>query len=226
MSSPIFDQLDASGLFAKFPSAIKADIVAQSQRRRFADGAVVYRCGDQPTALYGVLCGGIKLTGEDVSGKYYLYGVIQPGWWFGETAVLDGLPRAQKAIAVGDTELMLVPRNYLMSLLNTHPELYRHFVSVLCNRLRQAGAVLEESAFLSIPLRLAKHLLRVHNTRKNYRVKLSQEELAASLGVTRQSISRVLKQWQLQQWIQLSYGDIEVTQPESLQSFFENNSED
>ena len=70
MSSPIFDQLDASGLFAKFPKDIKADIVTQSQRRRFADAAVVYRSGDEPAALYGVLSGGIKLTGEDVSGKY------------------------------------------------------------------------------------------------------------------------------------------------------------
>lgn len=226
MTSTILEQLDASGLFAKFPAAIKAEIASESLRKRYPDASVVYRAGDTPTALYGVLSGGIKLTGEDASGKYYLYGVIQPGWWFGEIAVLDGQLRAQNAIAIGATELMLVPRTFLTGLLDAHPELYRHFVSVFCNRLRQAGAVIEEGAFLSIPLRLAKHLLRVHNSRKTFHVKLSQEELAASLGVTRQSISRVLKQWQQQQWINISYGDIEIKQPQHLQALIENSVEE
>lgn len=224
MTQSIFDQLDASGLFAKFPDAIKAEIATQSQRKQFTDGDVVYRSGDAPAALYGVLSGGIKLTGEDASGKYYLYGVIQPGWWFGEISVLDGLPRAQYAVSIGHTELVLVPRKLLMDLLEIHPELYRHFVAVLCNRLRQAGAVLEEVAFLPISLRLAKHLLRLQNTRKSFPVKLSQEELAASLGVTRQSISRVLKQWEQQHWVKLSYGDIEITQAESLRQLLESGS--
>jgi CRP/FNR family transcriptional regulator len=67
-------------------------------------------------------------------------------------------------------------------------------------------------------VRLAKQLLRWHKVRSEYAIKLSQEELAASLGVTRQSISKVLKNWQRNKWIAISYGNVEIQNKAALQS--------
>lgn len=221
MASTIQQQLDHSGLFRKFPADAKQRLAKSARSRTLRDGDCVYRPGDKPTALHGVLAGGIKLTGEDPTGKYYLYGLIQPGWWFGEISALDGHPRAQSANAIGETEIIAIPRDRLLAELDAHPELYKHFVDILCNRLRLAGVVIEEVAFLSTPLRLARHLLRLHHSRQTFHVKQSQEEIASSLGVTRQSIYRVLKEWQQYQWINVNYGDIEILQADALRNFIE-----
>ncbi len=221
MALSILQQLDLSGLFADFPDPIKAKLADMAIIQSVSDGRVIYQNGDAPDALYGVLSGGVKAVSEDANGKYFLHGIIQPGWWFGEISALDGQPRAQTTMAIGDTRLLKVPRKELLLLLEDNPQLYRNFLNILCKRLREAGQVLEESAFLPLSKRLAKQLLRLHKRSDFIQAKLNQEELAASMGVTRQSIYRVLKDWQQKGWVLIKYGNIEILQPDSLHIFVE-----
>ena len=221
MATSIFEQLDYSGLFRDFPQDTKQQLADISTTLSCKDGQILYQNGDEPDALYGVLSGGVKMVAEDVNGKYFLYGIVQPGWWFGEISAIDGRPRGQTTMAIGSSQLMRIPRKELLNLLDSNPALYRHFLNILCKRLRQAGQILEETAFLPLSKRLAKQLLRLHKSRTHHDAKFSQEELAASLGVTRQSIYRVLKDWQLKNWIVVQYGNIEIKEPHSLQTFVE-----
>jgi CRP-like cAMP-binding protein len=218
MQPNITHQLEESGLFRDFDSNAKQHLANCSHSQTFSSGEIIYSIGDDAVALYGVLTGAIKLQGEDSHGKFCLFGLTPPGRWFGDISALDGHPRGQTAIAVGDTKVVKLLRRDLLALLNSQPELYRHFISVFCLRLRQAGKILEEQAFLPVSVRLAKQLLRWHKVRSEYAIKLSQEELAASLGVTRQSISKVLKNWQRNKWIAISYGNVEIQNKAALQS--------
>ena len=218
MQANITHQLEESGLFRDFDSNAKQNLANCSHSQTFSSGEIIYSIGDDAVALYGVLTGAIKLQGEDSHGKFCLFGLTPPGRWFGDISALDGHPRGQTAIAVGDTKVVKLLRRDLLALLNSQPELYRHFISVFCLRLRQAGTILEEQAFLPVSVRLAKQLLRWHKVRSEYAIKLSQEELAASLGVTRQSISKVLKNWQRNKWIAISYGNVEIQNKAALQS--------
>ena len=211
-------QLKETALFRDFDSTAKQHLANCSHSQTFSDGEIIYQIGDDATALYGVLAGAVKLLGEDSNGKFCLFGLTTPGRWFGDSSALDGHPRGQTAIAAGDTKVVKLLRSDLLQLLDRQPELYRHFISVFCLRLRQAGKIFEEQAFLPVSVRLAKLLLRLHKVRNEYGIKLSQEELAASLGVTRQSISRVLKNWQKDAWITISYGNVEIQNKSSLQA--------
>jgi CRP/FNR family cyclic AMP-dependent transcriptional regulator len=221
MTAHILEQLDHSGLFGDFPEDAKLQLAAISTAKMCSDGQVLYQNGDSPDALYGVLSGGVKTVAEDANGKYFLYGIVQSGWWFGEISALDGQPRAQTTIAIGETQVLKIPRKALLALLDKNPQLYRHFLNILCKRVRQAGVILEEGAFLPLSKRLAKQLLRIHKSSHQHKTKINQEELAASMGVTRQSIHRVLKDWQVKEWIQVTYGDIKILQPQALQMFVE-----
>jgi len=221
MPNRILEQLDHSGLFRDFPEDAKAELADISTSKSYSDGQVIYQNGDESDALYGVISGGVKISAEDANGKYYLYGVSQPGLWFGEISALDGHPRGQTAITSGETTLLRVPRDKLIALLDSKPILYKYFMTVFCRRLRHAGQILEESAFLPISKRVAKQLLRHHKMQQRHNTKLNQEELAASLGVTRQSIHRVLKEWQMNDWISITYGNVEVTKVQELETFLE-----
>jgi len=214
----IQQQLDKTGLFRDFDDVAKQQLAKVSRTQTFASGEVIYRIGDEATALYGVLDGAVKLLGEDRNGQYVLFGLTTPGRWFGDSSALDGEPRGQTVVAAGETRVMKLLRSDLLALLDHQPELYRHFVAVFCLRLRQAGKVLEDSAFLPVAVRLGKQLLRLHKVREQYGIKLTREELAASLGVSRQSIYRVLKNWEKEQWITVSYGDVRVTNPKAIEA--------
>jgi CRP-like cAMP-binding protein len=218
----IRQQLDQSGLFQHFPADAKQKLAGFCHTQIYADGEMIYLKGDEPTALYGVLDGAIKLIGEDPSGKFFLFGLEGPGRWFGESSALDGERRGQSAQAVGEARILSLPRGDLMKLLDAKPELYRHFVSVFCRRLRLAGERFEDTAFLPVNIRLAKNLLQMHRVREQHGIKLPQEELAASLGVTRQSIYRVIKEWQQKGWVSTHYGDVRVESVEQLQLLVNN----
>lgn len=221
MPNSILEQLDQSGLFRDFPAEGKQALADISNTKSYQDAQVVYQNGDEPDALYGVLKGGVKMIAEDANGKYYLYGISQPGLWFGEISALDGHLRAQTAMTIGETTLLRIPRLDLLNLLDANPILYKYFLSVFCKRIRHVGQLLEESALLPISKRITKHLLRLDKINKKHATKLNQEELAASLGVTRQSVNRVLKDMQAKQWINLSYGNIEVLSADALNTFLE-----
>jgi len=218
MSDTILQQLDQTGLFRDFDDEAKQQLVGMSRTQTFSSGEVIYRIGDEANALYGVLDGAVKLLGENRSGQFFLFGLTTPGRWFGDSSALDGEPRAQTVVAAGETQVMKLLRTDLLSLLRRRPELYQHFVTVFCLRLRQAGKVLEDAAFLPVAVRLGKQLLRFHKVREQYGIKLTREELAASLGVSRQSIYRVLKTWEAERWVTVSYGDVRVIEPEAIEA--------
>jgi len=216
-------QLSDSGLFQGFPETAKQKIESLCRIQKFEDDAAIYHRGDAPVALYGVVEGATKLIGETSAGKVFLYELVSPGQWFGEISAIDGELRGQTAIAIGGSRIISLLRKDLLDLLEQQPNLYQNFVSVLCLRLRRAGKALEETAFLPIGVRLAKTLLRMHRVREKYSIRLSQEEIAASLGVTRQSIYRVLKNWKELGWVNVDYGDVRVSAPESIQQWVDDH---
>lgn len=217
----IRNQLATSGLFQDFPDSAQRKLESLCRVQSVKNETTIYQIDDQPIALYGVVEGAVKLIGEAPTGKFFLYELVSPGQWFGENSALDGAPRGQTAMVVGDSRVISLLRKDLLDLLDAQPDLYQHFVRVLCLRLRKAGKAIEETAFLPVSVRMAKTLLRMHRVREKYQIKLSQDEIAASLGVTRQSTYRVLKDWKEKGWVNLSYGDVSVGDLQSLNQWVE-----
>ncbi len=224
MAETISDDLYQRGFLKDFPAQVKQELKLSERHISLRDKEILYQSGDNPRGLYGIISGGIKLIAEDNHGKFYVYGIAQPSWWISEIPALDGIKHSQLASAVGPTQLILIPRQVLVATLNKYPELYKQVVELLCRRMRTAGALMEDAAITPLPIRLAKVLLRIHKSHDGKAAKFSQEEIAASLGVTRQSIHRILKDWQKQQWISVGYGDISVTNPQSLIDLIETTS--
>ncbi len=216
-----FSELKSSGLFRYFPDDATRQLMDISFTRRYEEGAVIYAAGDQANVLYGVLDGSVKILAESPQGKQYFYGIALRGHWFGEVSALDGVPRAQTVMAQDAVTLFCVDRDRLFSMMEDNPELYKHFIRVLCARVRLAGEYIEEAAFFPVKVRLARQLLRFDRVSRGTSLKLSQEDLAASLSVSRQSIYRPLIEWQRAGWIRQKYGSIEVVDKEQLVHYIE-----
>ena len=208
---------DPSGWRFELPGDAAAELIQHAVRRRLADGALVHARGDAPDGLYQVVRGRVRISAVSGAGRELVLTILEPGSWFGEISLLDGLPRTHDAHAVGDTELLLVPRDRFDALLARRPALLAHVVRLLCRRLRLVLAALEDAALLPLPARLAKRLLGAPaGDPAAPGLALPQGELARLLGTSRQSVSKILKAWERRGWVGVAYGKVTVVDAEAL----------
>lgn len=206
------------------PDDVLRRLESRCVRKRLADGQCLFSRGDPPDGLYGIERGQVRVMGRAPDGRELVVILLDPGQWFGEISLFDGLPRTHDAYARGETEVLLVPRRSFRELLDAQPSLYPAFVTLLCRRLRMAFAVMEDTALLGLGPRLARRLLGVLDDHgepvpdgTRCAIHLPQEELARMLGATREAVGRHLKAWERSGWIRLEYGRIVVCERAALE---------
>lgn len=118
------------------------------QERRFSDGELVFREGDPGREMFIVAEGRVRIL-TSVGGEQVTLGVVERGDFFGEMALLEGLPRMASACAVGDTRLQIVEPGGLLLRVRRDPTLAIEMLQRLSGRLRQSNHrlldLLEES---------------------------------------------------------------------------------
>lgn len=199
----------ATPWFFALPPAVEAAFRAVATPRHYRDGELVHGRGDPPDGLYLIVRGRVRISGVSAGGRELLLTMLEPGSWFGEISLLDGLPRTHDANAVGDTELRVVAPAAFEALVEARPALLRDLMRLVCARLRLTLGALEDATLLPAPARLAKRLLGAP-VGPSGRVDLAQEQLARLIAASRQSVSGIVKAWERAGWVKLSYGQIEI----------------
>jgi len=192
--------LQANPWFEQLPTDITQQMIELSVSRRYSDGEKIHSKGDEAEGMLCIVSGVVRASNVSLDGKEAVLTYLEPGSWFGEISLLDGLPRTHDAYAQGETEILLLPRQRFNQLMEQRPELYRHFNVLLCQRIRLLFTEINDQALLPLSQRLIKHLLRLaeaygKSTEQGLRIslKLSQDELALLLSASRQSINKELK---------------------------------
>ncbi|MFC1816685.1 Crp/Fnr family transcriptional regulator [Thermodesulfobacteriota bacterium] len=163
-------------------------------------GDVLFRKGSEGTALYIIQEGVIKIVLPSRLGDERIVAIFSAGDFFGEMALLDGIPRSADAVAIKPSKLLLLNRSDFLRFLKQSEAAIEKILSSLSMRLRKTDDLLEEASFLNIPARLAKKLLEIGEAfghkdgeATEIHLKLSQKELADMVGATRESINKELR---------------------------------
>ena len=196
----------------------RGELLKRARLRRFAASDIVFRKDDPGDGLYGVLAGRIVVTVESVDGKELILNMFGPGEFFGEIALLDGKGRTATATAREASELLFLSRADFLPFLRQRHEAAVRIIAFLCERLRRTTGMVEDSAFLNVSTRLAKQLAALAGaaTPPATAIRLSQEELAQTLGVSREIVSRQLAVWREAGVVELGRGRIVVRDVEAL----------
>jgi CRP/FNR family cyclic AMP-dependent transcriptional regulator len=105
----------------------------------------VFKQGDQPSHIYIVISGTVKLIMEEEGTPLELIAFTQ-GHNFGETSMLGIQPHSASALAVENTELIILSRKALLSLHETDPELFGILILNIareaCRRIHNTDEVL------------------------------------------------------------------------------------
>jgi CRP-like cAMP-binding protein len=211
-------------LFRSLSDSTLEGIAALAAKRTFYKGSVIFSQGDEGDALFGVASGRVRISASASGGREVFLNIMEPGDTFGEIAVMDGLPRTANAFALDDSALIVIQRADFLPFLEREPQLAIHLLKLMCERLRWTSELVEESAFMEGPARLAKRLLilaSLHGRAARVgqlELRISQAELARFLGFSRQVVNQHLSDWRRLGWIELGRTQIVIRNTDALRA--------
>jgi len=193
--------IEGGAWFSSLSGSLRAAILCRAQVRRLADGVVLATRGSPAEEWCGVARGAVRVSSVSLSGKQVSLTYVEPGAWFGDIALFDGLPRTHDADAHGQTTLLSVRKADFRDLLSQHVELYDALLRLNCRRLRIMFNLIEDLNTRPLKARLAKNILmlaRSYGVPQGDEVRiglsLAQEDLAQLVGASRQRVNQELKE--------------------------------
>jgi CRP/FNR family transcriptional regulator, cyclic AMP receptor protein len=164
--------------------------------RSFGRGASALMQGSVPPGLFVVLEGVLREGAVSDQGRWFLHEMLGPGQVFGS---LDGEPSPVSVRAAEPSRTVLVHPDHLGELWRRDPDVVRWLLGAIERRLLDAREVVHELAWLDVAERLKRRLARlaqVHGSAvpggTRIEAPLTQEELAAMVGATRETVNRAV----------------------------------
>jgi CRP/FNR family cyclic AMP-dependent transcriptional regulator len=184
---------------------------------------VLLREHEPSTHLLVVLAGWTKVTSAASNGYEALLAIRGPGDLVGEGAVLSGRPRSATVTALGEVKCVAVDSEQFKKLLEARPTVAMHLLALATERTRASDRRRLEFAALTVQERLAALLLQLarshgENTPEGIRLTtgLSQQELAGSVGASREAVARLLKGLRERGVVQTGRRGLVLLKPEVL----------
>ena len=205
------------GLRETLPAPLREALYEAAVSLNFSDGQLIQARGDTDPSLTIVKSGAARLGQIGIDGSYAGMAVMGPDQFFGEFTIFGGLPREFDAVAVGPTEIAKISKTRFDRLLDKHRGIRSYFLAFLAQRLHAALTFVDDLRHLPLNAQVAKTINMMHQAeRQNPTVKVTHEELAEILGVTRVSINKALRQLEKDGLISRAYGQIEIPSSENL----------
>ncbi|MFN2189614.1 MAG: Crp/Fnr family transcriptional regulator [Candidatus Promineifilaceae bacterium] len=197
-------------LFENLEEEVLSALVQKSRSRQIPKGSILFFQHDPADGYYILYTGSIAIYVSSSDGRELVLGEMRPGDCFGELALITGQTRSTSAIALRKSEVIILPNQHFLDLINSQPDMLRILLLTLAKRFY--GATQRESAlaFLDAPARLARILLQLAATSEapgGY-ITISQLQLARRAGLTRQTVAKILGRWRRAGWLLTGRGRV------------------
>jgi CRP-like cAMP-binding protein len=198
--------------FANLPPEIETELRSHLRVFSFSAGESVFVQGASPEAVYLVANGRIKVVRGTPEGHESILCMRGAGDYFCPVPLLDGGRHLGTAVAITDVTLFSIERETFSDLCARSPELLATVQGDCLSEVRNLLNRLEIFAFRNVRERLAIALLNQAGTEKGNgrasELRLTQQDLADLIGASRESVSRVLKEFERKNIVTLGRGRI------------------
>ena len=192
-----------ASLFAELEESDLQALSRLAAVKQYPAGASILREAEPGDLFFVLVRGEVKVYVDSSDGREVVLTHLQAGDFFGEMALFDDETRSASVSALTDSELVVIARPDLLSLLEHDFSLSRKILKTLSARLRRANDVIESLALLDVGGRLARYLLRLADSAGKPPVegyfmvnRPTHQEIANSIGATRETVTRMLKQFE------------------------------
>ncbi|MBT4483428.1 MAG: Crp/Fnr family transcriptional regulator [Candidatus Latescibacteria bacterium] len=191
--------------------------------KKFMKDQIILLEDEDGDTLFTITKGKVKVTSFSEHGKEVIFSILYDGDFFGDMSLLDGKPRSASVVAIEDSEVRLIRRTDFIKLLENHPGIALTLLEELTSRLRKADERIESLALLDVTGRMAGILLQLAEEKGDQtpegvviKSRPTHQELANMAGTTRETVTRVLKQLEVKDYIVISGKNITIVDPENL----------
>ena len=204
-------------LFAGLEDEDLESLIAVANRRKYPKDGVIFFENDLGDALYMILSGRVKVTILSDDGREIILAMLSDADFFGEMSLLDNEPRSATAIALRETEMVVLHQREFLTIVEKRPRVLINLLSVLSARLRKANHQIGNLALHDVYGRVARILLemasedgtRQADGRVTFR-RPTHQEIANMIGATRETVSRMISDLHRQGYIEISGKNVTI----------------
>jgi CRP-like cAMP-binding protein len=208
-----------------FSVKLRETLLKAGRKRSFGEDQEVFAGGDKADMLPIVLSGRVKMLHFLEPGKEVIIGIFGPGEIFAVPAVFDGGVYPATAIAMEESNLLLIERNRFLELLRESSELSFAIISWMSSMLRDKTATIQNLATASPDHRVANVLLKLTEKEPHdqpVRINLRRQDIARMAGLTTETTIRVIRRLAKGGLVTIDHGKVIVGDLTGLKRLAEN----
>jgi len=210
-------------LFSKISEPSTRSLASASKFQHIEKGEMIFCQSDASEAAYVVRTGNISIVLLSTDGREMVINEMLSGDVFGELGILTLKPRSTSAIAQSRSQVLVIPKQAFLKVMDEEPQLARLILEITANRLQMSVQRESALAFMDAQARLAKLLLELEEQEQNKGyITISQQELAHRTGLIRQTVAKALGKWRRAGWLITGRGHILILDRKALKQM-ENN---
>ncbi|MCL1845755.1 MAG: Crp/Fnr family transcriptional regulator [Defluviitaleaceae bacterium] len=191
----------------------------------FEKDQIIYSQGDDGELIYFLKSGKVQIYVGSAGGAEKILAVFSGGGLFGKSAFFEKMPRATSARALKKSEIVPIDKNMLAEIIKKEPQFALDMLEYLSKTIRVFSNQIENISFLQADKRVAMFLLdnaqngrneRIERLPRHSRVQATHDEIAATIGASRVTVSKILRRFARDGLIETKYREIKIIDPAAL----------
>lgn len=221
--SPTVDELDSIPWLKVLDPVDQRRVAGTIMVAHAHPGDRICRVGRPPTYWFGVVEGLLKMSNDSKGGAQITFTGIPPGAWFGEGTLLKREVYRYNIEALRRSTVAGLPIDEFHALLDRSIPFNRFVMNQLNERLGQFIAAREIDRQNHPDARVARSLAALFHPvlypGVGELLRITQQELAYLVGLSRQRVNQALSALQAQGFIRIEYGGLRVLDLGGLRTY-------
>ncbi len=210
-------------LFSGLSDKDLRDLESVVRERSFRKNEVIFHAQEPGNALFVIKRGRVKISMDDKSGREIILRVFESGDFFGEMSLLDGEPRSATVSSLEPCQALILYREQFLEFVARHPQVVMKMLTTLSRRLRKADEKISRLAFADAYEKVASVLMEIVEERKiplrigsEIPISLTRKELGEMVGLSRETLTRVIADFQRAGVVRIEGHLIAIVNPAKL----------
>ncbi|MEE2901879.1 MAG: Crp/Fnr family transcriptional regulator [Myxococcota bacterium] len=204
------EALKKVGLFHNASEEELSHLSSVMEEHKVRKDTVVVNRDEIGNAMYVILSGRVKVVIQGDNGREVILTILKSGDFFGEMSLLDDLPRSASVVAAEESTLLVLHRAQFAEHIKKSPSTALNVMAELSMRLRRADEIISNLALLDVYSRVAHIMIDLAKRDGEemeegilIREKPTQQDIASMIGTSRETVSRVLSEFQRRGFVEI-----------------------
>lgn len=174
-----------------------------AEKKSYKQKDIIYREGDHAAYYYQITKGKVKLNSYNEEGKEFIHNIIGENQSFGDSLIFIEKIYVMNAICLTDVEVIRLPKNNFIELLENNPKVSMELNACLSQRLYFKAIMLQNMSSQNPMIRLEgllNYLKSYHDgdCEQCFPVELTRQQIANLTGLRVETVIRSLKKMEKQ----------------------------